>query len=729
MLRIGEFNYVAFQVVLRQYTIEETKDTMISDSIIENKSYTFEFENQIADFRVIVTDNGVETELTPYIYGSTIDPEDPYCWYLYTSEGSVRITFDSRSYIPGLSSDIYIKAFTTLGAAGNFEYLGIDQTSEGLYVDVTAKKYNYKNVTAYLVAVEDSVDGADRKSTEQLKELIPKAAMSRGSITTETDLNNYFNLINTDVNRLVLRKKEDNQLNRVWYSYFVLKDDDNNIIPSNSVRLKVPLNNSQFVTKTRDGRYMIAAGTFVRYRPDTDYAEFIDEARNPAEDDSVYFDSGYYYYMLVYNTVITVEDDRGLYSAYYMTATNHDSYFLYEFVQEDAPFQFIANRFHFKRNLIVHRKLYKMWFTIAQTILDSNDSNPLIFDSKVVRTDNEGISRTETVHTENLKVVLVIYKEGVPYRWKEMDYDPDNSRPLSGLYGFDIYIETDDQMDDFNRIKIMGMHEPGTDGNGTIYGFVDETSEARIYILASIPYDTDIEYPRKDLDDIAPGVYTNYIVTNIYSCATGLDFFANMTNITNTKTDYAPNTSTTLYISGVPVIGRHYAIDDLHMSYVMENIKEKKAYIENCLKLVENSLNVDFKFFNTYGHSKTLMLEDKETTIGDVDISMRFKLSLKDSTDITTSSEIVQSIKAYIENLNDVGDLHIPNLLTDIINEYQDRIYFLEYVGFNTFGTDDQHIIEVESEDPYVVPEFINVRNVINYDTGEFEPAIEITLV
>ena len=108
---------------------------------------------------------------------------------------------------------------------------------------------------------------------------------------------------------------------------------------------------------------------------------------------------------------------------------------------------------------------------------------------------------------------------------------------------------------------------------------------------------------------------------------------------------------------------------------------------------------------------------------------MRFKLSLKDSSDITTKDDITQSIKEYIENLNEIGDLHIPNLITDIINEQKDRIYFIEFVGFNTFNTDDQHIIKVDDENPFTVPEFINVRNIIDKESGELIPAIDIVLV
>ena len=135
ILNIDNNEYIGIQVTVRQYTVEETRDSMVSDSIIENKSYTFEYSNQIADFRVIIYDNNEETEVVPYLYGSVVDPEDKYyCWYQFIADNTVRITFDSLSFIPGLNSQIYIKAFTTLGADGNFEYLNIDQTSEGLYV-------------------------------------------------------------------------------------------------------------------------------------------------------------------------------------------------------------------------------------------------------------------------------------------------------------------------------------------------------------------------------------------------------------------------------------------------------------------------------------------------------------------------------------------------------------------------------------------------------------------
>ncbi len=722
VLAIDGNSYIAIQCTIRQCTVEETNDSMVSDSIIENKSYTFEYNNQLADFDVIVTDNGEETKITPYMYGSVIDPdEENYCWYQFTADNTVRITFDSLSYIPGLNSQIYIKAYTTLGASGNFEYIGIDQTSEGIYTDITSDNAGYTSITAYLVAVTDSTDGADKKTKAELQKLIPKAAMSRGSITTETDLTNYFNLINTDTNRMVMQKKVDNQLNRVWYGYFLLKDDNSNIIPTNTIPLKLTINDATFVTKSSDGRYILPACTYLKYDPESGYATPISESAIPQEYTDAYFNSGFYYYCTYYNIVLSIDPT---YAAYYLGITNHDSYFLYDYVNEDCDVQFVANRFHFERNLITDRADYNMTFNIAQSIINSDDS--LIKTEKIVITTESGEEETKTVLTESLKVVLVLYKNGKAYRWQECTYDEASSNTALGIYSFKSIISTDDTMDYNNHIKIMGCNEAGS--TQSVYGYVDEDTEASIYILADIETTTTTDYPRKDLDNIAPG-YEDYVVTNIYKAVNGLDFFDNYTGVTNTKVSVSPLTDTVYYISGVPCIGRHYLNSNEDANFVLEAIKERKDYIDYCLTLIENSMSIDYKFFNTYGPSSFYKLEDKTTSIGSIDITMKFKLSLKDTSDITTKSNIIASIKAYIENLNDIGDLHIPNLITDIINEYSDKIYFIEFVGFNGFDADDQHIIEVDDDDPLTVPEFINVRNTINEETTELTPEIEITLV
>lgn len=722
IINIGNDAYVGIQATLHQCTIEETRDSMISDSIIENKTYTFQFDNQISAFKVICTDSGEETEVYPYMYGSIIDPDKkPYCWYIYTGDNTIRITFDNKSYMPGLNSQIYIKAYTTLGSKGNFEYLGIDQSSEGLYVDLQSDKYGYKRINCYFVAVTDSTDGKDKKSKSELQELIPKAAMARGSLTTEKDLQNYFNLINTDSMRLVMRKKRDNQLERIWYAYFLLKDDNGNIIPSNTINVKVALD-SNYVMVCDNGRYILPAGTFLKLDPSTMIAKPVDDADIPANYSDDYFNSGYYYYVSMYNIVISPDP---LYSSYYYTGFNYQSFFLYDYVNEHCDTQFIANRFKISRYIITKQADYNISFGIAQSIVSSNSELNYIEKMTVVNPDGTKTSRD--IQTENLKVIMVLYRDGVPYRWTECKYDWSTvKKASSGIYNFSVTIATDNTMDTGNRLKVLGLKEAG--GFAEMYGYIDENTEVSIYIIARIPTDPTVSYPRKDLDNIAPG-YGDFVVTNIYKAIDGINFFENYTSITNTRTEMDADNRYNYTLYGVPCIGRHYLDTDEDASYVLEAISERKAYIDYCLELTENSMNVDFKFYNTYGPSKVYTLEDKETSIGDIDVSLRFKLSLKDTSDISTKDDIIKSIKEYIENLNDVGDWHAPNLIRDIINEYEDRINFIEFVGFNDYDADDQHIINIDDNSPTVVPEFINVRNHKDEETNKLVPNIVIDLV
>ena len=51
-----------------------------------------------------------------------------------------------------------------------------------------------------------------RMAIDDLKKLIPKEALSRGSITNLSDLQNFFNMLNTDYSIMYFYKKRDNAL-------------------------------------------------------------------------------------------------------------------------------------------------------------------------------------------------------------------------------------------------------------------------------------------------------------------------------------------------------------------------------------------------------------------------------------------------------------------------------------------------------------------------------------
>lgn len=718
-LNIDNYTYIGFTATIRQYSLIDIDDTMTSDSIIENKSYNFEFENQLADFDVTLVDEKGTKSLTPYFYGMSSGDDEYYCWYLYVNDSMVRITFDSKSYIPGLNSNIKIRAYTTLGESGNFDYLKIDEDSEGFYVDLTSEKYGYNKLTSYIVALSDSTDGEDAKSKEELQKLIPKAAISRGSITTEKDVNNYFNLIDSDQNRLVMQKKVDNQLERVWYGYFLLKDDYMNIIPTNTINLRLATSNNTMI-KLADGRFILPAGSIVKYDPESNLGDVIDEVDVPELFSDEYFNDGFYYYMTMYNIALDLDP---LYCSYFMSLANENTYFVYNYVNEDSNIQYIANRLHFERDLLIDQDHYKISFKIAQSIRDTSAYNTASLN--VVNPD--GSVTEETFTTNNIVSILVFYKNGLPYRWAECTFDDDSSNTNDSIYAYTIDLPTDNRLDDNNRLKILDLYEAGS--RTLNYGYFDANTKVSLYILAKTVLTSEIDNPRKDLDSIAPG-YNDYTVTNIYDVNNGLNFFENYTNVLTSKVTVDEDTTSAYLTYGVPVVGKHYMISEENVKLLLDAVVERKAYIDYCLQLLENSMSINFKFFNTYGPAHTFTKDEEgKHSIGHIDITLDFKLKLKNLTDIYTKPDIVSAIKDYIEDIYDLGGIHIPNLITKITNEFSDRIDYIEFVGYNTFGTDCQHIFLQDLEDPLTVPEFINVRNNYDEDTMTLSPAINIEIV
>ena len=108
---------------------------------------------------------------------------------------------------------------------------------------------------------------------------------------------------------------------------------------------------------------------------------------------------------------------------------------------------------------------------------------------------------------------------------------------------------------------------------------------------------------------------------------------------------------------------------------------------------------------------------------------MKFRVKLANSNDSTTKNAIILFIKEYIEDLNELGDLHIPNLIHAITDYFAERIVYIEFMNFNNNRLGVNHIELKEVDDIHTVPEFISVRNQWNVDHTALEPCIEMEVV
>ena len=266
VVKVGNDSYIYLTVILSQVEHSVVSKKLVTSNIIDNKTMNFEFQNQLSYFEVHVKESEEEYYLLPVFEGSSVPDSKSqyYCWYQYIDSNLIRVRFDRQSYMPGLNANIECLIKTCQGAGGNFTY------GEELFVELESSNYGYKGITALLVPVTDASGGKDRKSKRELQSLIPKEALSRGSLTTITDLNNYFSMLDSELGRIVIQKKIDNQIERVYYTYFVGKDQNGNVIPSNTIDVRVDLDDTikSTISEVDSVRYLLPSGSCFRLGDD-----------------------------------------------------------------------------------------------------------------------------------------------------------------------------------------------------------------------------------------------------------------------------------------------------------------------------------------------------------------------------------------------------------------------------------------------------------------------------
>lgn len=260
-----EDNMVVLSTNLHQVYYKEIYQKVLDSDVIANKTFSFSFDKQMSHFNIIVKEpadgssgSNSNTVYLNAVYDGLYNQEiaeQKYCYYQYINSNTIRIRFDPSNYQPPANSDITIQLYTSDGAGGNFEY------SEEKTIRLTSDRYTNLYVIVAQRGDDGSSGGLDRQSIEQLQHIIPKEALSRGSITTLTDLRNFFNSLNNENSVLHVFRKEDNILDRVYYVYNLMKDAQLNVVPTNTI----PIYLESTRRDSNNGNIYLESGTPVFY--------------------------------------------------------------------------------------------------------------------------------------------------------------------------------------------------------------------------------------------------------------------------------------------------------------------------------------------------------------------------------------------------------------------------------------------------------------------------------
>jgi hypothetical protein len=681
--------FLFFEISVRQ--IFKTKDynKIITSDKIENKSYRFEFTNQLSKFHLKITNlNGTQKILYPLYRGTPIiDNTKLYCYYDYYDETTVRVYFIDDQYIPEINDEICTIIQTSLGADGNFEY------SQDFQVMAKSPNREYNDLRFLIQIREHAVFGADKKSIEELKTITPKERLGRNVITCAQDLENFFNGLYDNTNRIKFYKKIHNHIDTRYFAYILMKDNSENIIPTNTIDFEVTDADFDLIS---DNSYIIKPGKKFRLNKNQSVAKMIDPLEpNPVD---LFFDytNIFMIYMSKRPTVIL----------YYLNTFNFNKLLNFDFINTDADLQFIGNKANWVRNMGDDE--YRLKIDFAQNIKENMG---------VVTKDETGAITSSTV-----SIYAVLKDEtGAVVRYKKFEINGFNEQKfeLNTL----LTLQTSNKIDDSGKLEILDMCSMRS---------IDVTPINISPIAASVTFyiyrKEDTKYYTNPMDSQLPLDPTD-VLCNIYSISGGLDFLLDYTGIMNStlsiiREEGLPDR---YVFKSSPMIKYNYGTSKENIDYIINRIREKRIYLLSALSQLEHSIGIDFKFFNTYGPSKSFNIGRGYEKIDRVNITLKFAVKCYVGADNNIRELVIGEIKSYIENINNISDLSISRLTKIILEKFTD-IQDFEFKGINNYTTDYQNITNVDINNYRLThtPEFLNINN--SSDIG-YSPDIIVDIV
>ena len=671
---------IAIQTQIRQVEISKQEIPLITSNPLQNKTFQFTFENQLAGFNITVKE-GENTYNLNAVYDGLVDKNGAkYLNYLFLDEKTIRCTFKKESYQPRMNARIIITIYTTQGEEGNFTYNSVVRS------DLKSDRFRYNNIWMISKPLTDSQGGEDGNSTEDLKKLIPTEMLARGTVTNTSDLSSFFNSINTDDRRIYFIKKLDS-LERLYYSYVAIKQD-NNVIPTNTIDIE--LTRDQF-DGISNSNYLLYPGNCIYYRRNSN-GRIVTSYLNDEEAMKQYRNSGFLYF----NPFLMVINKSPFYVSYLINIIDCVRDVVFSYINQQSPLQFIVNDVRWRREYFTDRNTYVLSLNMLQNI--NTDNYSILIKEK----DEYG---KDVVVGAKLKVIAVLKnKDGIAYRYAYADFISYDDNDQS--FRYDFRFTTDNTMDKDMNLKLLDLYD--IHQTYKIDGYFPSTTDVDIYILAKMEDD----YTGRGSISAYVNGLEGWTCCNMYSVLNGLPLYYNYSQVVSTFINISQGTDNSLkyLIKKVPVIQYDYILTEERIRNIVDYLEVVRNYIEYKLSTIEDGFGVDIKFFNTYGPARFFKIEN-DTPLDNTSISPIFRTKPTPAASEEYLTDITNYVKAYIEDFNNLGDLHFANLQAAVYEEFKTQIEFFDFVSFNHYDTSIQHLTREPFEtDITKVPELISVN-------------------
>lgn len=220
-------NYLSLEVVAHQCIRYEESQKIIDNTMINYPTIDFTYADILGGIDVFYRETSDDqwTQLDLLVENS-LPQKDPFCYYKVIDEGVLRISFSTTdSYFqPKFNSEVKVVMYLTKGSAGKFDqYTGSDVP---IVCDSEEYEYNQDFIIAAMPTTP-STGGCDVGDIEELRRLVVEQFSTANAMTTDNDLEMYFNNYELrNDNRIKFIKRRDDLAERLYTGFLIMCNED-----------------------------------------------------------------------------------------------------------------------------------------------------------------------------------------------------------------------------------------------------------------------------------------------------------------------------------------------------------------------------------------------------------------------------------------------------------------------------------------------------------------------
>ena len=279
-LRKSNNGFIALEVTMHQVTRDVHFEPIITNSKINMPTIDIVFDGQLVGFDVLYK-TPEETTYTKQmqkllIYSQPLTTE--FCYYQLYNDNTLRLSFNARDnyFTPKFNSELKVILYLSKGAEANFDvYKGSNITIEP---DVSV--YNYDSSILMLAKpLSGSQGGMDRLGIDALQSLTIENYRTAQSLTTESDLNTFFANYKHSYGDFAIKfvKRRNDVYERIFGGYCLMQYASE-IFKTNTLDIHMNLSD---IDNIENNVYIIEPGTIFTYKNNEDkYVSFCRDLNN-----------------------------------------------------------------------------------------------------------------------------------------------------------------------------------------------------------------------------------------------------------------------------------------------------------------------------------------------------------------------------------------------------------------------------------------------------------------